>query len=90
MTIPSALRRADLAADDIAGIMTITGRDARRRSSMTDFVISRLKEPTTYAGLGVLLALFHVSIEPGLLQAVATAGIGLAGAAAVAMKERGK
>ena len=34
------------------------------------YIVNRLKEPSTYAGLAAILAAFGGSIDPGMLQAV--------------------
>lgn len=48
-------------------------------------IIQRFREPSTWAGVSVLLALFGVNVEQA--QAVAQVGAALAGAAAVFMRE---
>lgn len=49
-------------------------------------ILNRAKEPSTWAGLSVLAALFGVPLEH--YQAVATAIAGVAGAVAVFMPEK--
>ncbi|GBF56451.1 hypothetical protein PbB2_00107 [Candidatus Phycosocius bacilliformis] len=54
------------------------------------YVLDRLKEPSTYAGLAALAAAFGVHVDGQVLQAsfgVATAAAGLA---SVLIKEKGE
>ena len=51
------------------------------------FIINRLKEPSTWAGVSALGVL--VGIPPGTLDLVAQVGIGLSGLLAIALKDRG-
>ena len=53
-----------------------------------DYIISRLKEPSTYAGLAALLAAFGVSIDPGMLQAVVAVATAIAGLASIFVAEK--
>jgi hypothetical protein len=53
-----------------------------------DYIISRLKEPSTYAGLAALLAAFGVSIDPGMLQAVVAVATAIAGLASIFVSEK--
>lgn len=55
---------------------------------MVQFIISRLKEPSTYAGLSSIAIALGVSSE--LYSAVAAALAGIAGLAAVILAEKGK
>lgn len=50
-------------------------------------IINRFKEPSTWAGLGVLLGMFGVHIAPELWQPAIQGITGIAGAAAVLMGE---
>lgn len=47
------------------------------------YIINRLKEPSTYAGLAALLGLVGVKLAPEALQAIITVLTGIAGAVAV-------
>lgn len=51
------------------------------------YLISRLREPSTYASLAAVLGALGVSMPAGVVQAVTLAGTGLAGAAAILMPE---
>lgn len=53
------------------------------------YILDRLKEPSSYAGLGALLALVGVNLDGQLLQAIAGVAAALAGLAAVFVKEKG-
>ncbi|WAL84953.1 hypothetical protein OYT13_11400 [Pandoraea sp. XJJ-1] len=50
------------------------------------YFLQRLREPSTWAGLAALAAMFGV--PTGTAQAVAQAGVALAGAAAVLLPEQ--
>ena len=51
------------------------------------FLLSRLREPSTYAGIAALLGGFGLTLDAGIIQNVALAGTGLAGLAAAFMPE---
>lgn len=51
------------------------------------FIINRLKEPSTWAGVSALGVL--VGVPPGTLDLVAQVGVGLAGLLAIALKDKG-
>lgn len=55
---------------------------------MVQFIISRLKEPSTYAGLSGLAVALGISGE--LYNAAAAALAGIAGLVAVLLAEKGK
>lgn len=55
---------------------------------MNNPFLNRLKEPSTWAGLSVLAALF--GMPPGLIDAIAQITIGGLAAAAIALPEAGK
>jgi hypothetical protein len=52
------------------------------------YIINRLKEPSTYAGLAALLAAFGLNVEPGILQAIVAMATGLAGLASILVGEK--
>jgi len=52
------------------------------------YLIARMKEPSTYAGLGVLMASFGYHIEPGILQSVVALLTGIAGLVSVLIGEK--
>ncbi len=53
-----------------------------------NYILDRLKEPSSYAGLGALLALVGVNLDGQLLQAIAGVAAALAGLAAFFVKEK--
>jgi sulfite exporter TauE/SafE len=53
------------------------------------YIVDRLKEPSSYAGLGALLALVGVNLDGQLLQAIAGVAAALAGLASIFIKEQG-
>lgn len=54
------------------------------------FVLQRLREPSTYAGLAAVAAAFGVKINAGEWSSLVGAAMALAGVAAVLLPERGK
>jgi sulfite exporter TauE/SafE len=52
------------------------------------YIVDRLKEPSSYAGLGALLALVGVNLDGQLLQAIAGVAAALAGLASILIKEQ--
>lgn len=50
-------------------------------------ILPRLREPSTYSGLAVLLALCGVALPPGLVEAIAQLGAAIAAVAAIALPE---
>lgn len=54
---------------------------------MTDYILDRLLEPSTYAGIAAVLAALHVNLDPGLWQVIVDAGVALAGIAAFFVRE---
>ncbi len=53
-------------------------------------LLARMREPSTYAGLAVLLGLFGVQMAPETMTAVVQTVSGAAALAAIALGERGK
>lgn len=51
-------------------------------------LLDRFKEPSSWAGIGVLLGLFGVHIAPEGMTAIVTAITGLCGLAAFFLKEK--
>jgi hypothetical protein len=54
---------------------------------MLDIIISRLKEPSTYAGISSLFALFGVQVSDSKMQGISQALAALAGVAAIFLSE---
>lgn len=54
------------------------------------FIINRLKEPSTWSGLAALLVALGMGVPPGTIEAVTQVGVGLAGLAGVVLRERAK
>lgn len=50
--------------------------------------LDRLREPSTWAGVAVLLSVFGVNMAPADKQAVVNGGVGLASLIAVFMREK--
>lgn len=53
-------------------------------------ILDRLKEPSTWAGLSVLLGLFGVHFAPEVMTTIIQVLTGVAALAAIFMKEKGK
>ena len=51
-------------------------------------IISRFKEPSSYAALTGVLALVGINVDPGLMQQISTALAALAGVAGFFLGER--
>lgn len=49
----------------------------------------RLREPSTYAGLGILLGSLHVAGAPAWVQAITLLGTGIGGVIAIVLPEKG-
>lgn len=56
---------------------------------LAKFVLARMREPSTYAGLGAILVDFHVSNAASWAHDFTTMAIGLAGLLAMFVKETG-
>jgi len=55
---------------------------------MKQVIANRLREPSTWAGVSMLAAMFGVQLPPGLGEAVATIIAGVSAVAAVVVPER--
>lgn len=53
-------------------------------------ILTRMQEPSTYAGMAVLLGLFGVQVAPDMMQPVIQTLSGAAAVAAMVMRERAK
>ncbi len=56
-------------------------------SKFFNYVIDRLREPSTYAGLAAVLAALHINLDPGLWQMIVDAAIAISGIAAFFVRE---
>lgn len=54
-----------------------------------DYIVNRLKERSTWAGLVCLLTTFGLGFAPEQRDAIIGAGVALAGLAAVFLKDKG-
>lgn len=50
--------------------------------------LQRLREPSTWAGVGILLGLFGINLAPENAQVFVNGGVGLAGLLAVFVGEK--
>lgn len=55
---------------------------------MLDWIVDRLKEPSTWAGLGTLLVVNGVALPPGVMPLVVQAGVSIAGILAIVIHEK--
>ena len=55
---------------------------------MTDYILARLKEPSTYAGIATVLALVGWKLSPELMGAIASAGIAIIAVIEVVRREK--
>ena len=72
--------------------MKASKRKAACRSSRRTIFhrcVVRLKEPSTYAGLGIIAGTFGLNLDDEILKMIATTGMGVAALIAVVLPERG-
>ena len=55
---------------------------------MKAYVLERLKEPSTWRGLTLLLTALGVPLAPGLSDAIIAAGLGIAGLIGAVMPDK--
>lgn len=55
-----------------------------------NFIIDRLKEPSTWSGIASIAVAFGLGFPPGTLEAITQIGVGIAGLAGIVMREKGK
>lgn len=53
-----------------------------------NYILGRLREPSTYAGIAAILAAFNINIEPNLWGMIVQICIGVAGAIAAVTPDR--
>lgn len=58
--------------------------------SIVAYIVNRLKEPSTYAGLAALLGVVGVKMAPEAMQAIITVLTAIAGAVAVFVPDLNK
>ena len=56
--------------------------------SIVSFLIDRLKEPSTWAGIGTLLTGVGIALKPELWQAITAVGLTVGGLLAVLIPEK--
>jgi hypothetical protein len=62
--------------------------DKARAERDISWLGARLREPSTYAGLAAVLAVFHLSSDPGLVHSLTLIGTGLGGVIAFVLPEQ--
>ena len=62
--------------------------DAARAKKDVSWIASRLKEPSTWAGIAAGLAALGVNLDPGLVKYVTMIGMGLGGVLAFLLPEQ--
>lgn len=53
-----------------------------------EFILNRIREPSTWSGIASLAVAFGLGIPPGTVEAVTQVGVGVAGLFAVFLRER--
>lgn len=53
-----------------------------------EWIAARIKEPTTWHGINILLTAIGVTLEPALMQAIITIGMGVSSLILIITKER--
>jgi hypothetical protein len=61
--------------------------DTARAERDISWLGARLREPSTYAGLAAVLAVFHLSSDPGLLHSLSLIGTGIGGVISFVLPE---
>jgi hypothetical protein len=56
---------------------------------VVDFILGRLSEASTYAGLGAMLGGLHLTVSGDELNAIVGVLMALAGAVGIVLKEKG-
>lgn len=56
---------------------------------MLDWIIARLKEPTTWIGILGLFTAAGINLAPEMSNLIVTAGVSLGGVLAIVLKEKG-
>ena len=64
------------------------GFDKARAERDISWLGARLREPSTYAGLAAVLAVFHLSSDPGLLHSLSLIGTGIGGVISFILPEQ--
>lgn len=59
-------------------------------AGLVNQVLSRLRQPSTYAGAALILGYLGWNVDPGVVQEAAKVGMFLGGAAAVLLNEGGR
>ena len=57
--------------------------------TMIDWIVARLKEPTTWIGIISFATAAGVQIAPELQQSIITAGVAIGGTLAIVLREKG-
>jgi hypothetical protein len=58
-------------------------------TSLIAFLVARLKEPSSYAGIGAVLAALGIHVDDATVQAAVQVAVAVGGLAAVLMPEAG-
>ena len=61
--------------------------DTAKLEKGVSWIGARLREPSTYAGLGALLGLLGLGSDPGLIKDIGMIGLGTGGLIAVVLPE---
>ena len=55
---------------------------------MKDYILARLKEPSTYRGIAMCFTAFGIAISPDQLEAITFIGLSIAGILGVAAPDK--
>ena len=62
--------------------------DKARAEKDISWLGARLREPSTYAGLAAVLAVFHLSTDSGLVHSLTMIGMGIGGLVSFVLPEQ--
>jgi hypothetical protein len=62
--------------------------DKARAQKDISWIGARLREPSTYAGLAAVLAVFHLSTDSGLVHSLTMIGMGIGGLVSFVLPEQ--
>ena len=57
-------------------------------NTLLSIIVSKMKEPSTWVGLGSLVTAIGFAVRPDLWQQISTIGMGIGGALAVILSEK--
>ena len=67
---------------------TAVARSVTKELIMKDYILARVKEPSSWRGLILLLTAIGVPVAPEMADAIVTIGLGIAGLVGVATPDK--